>query len=634
MKSWARAVVHCGAGLSLLLSSSAWAKPYKSGELETTAQYGFGAFEARVFAATGPGVISTFFLWRPGSDTAPAVPWHEIDFEIGLAAADFQTQIMTPGDSPPQFRTEHPVLFNLPSRPWQAYYTYRIEWTPTYIAFFVDGTELRRETDPTTYGALFDQDASGNTPANERMEIRTGVWPGDPSSGIAGWSGTFDGTPVPTGHFVDYIKAWAYTPGQANPFSTLLLDEEFNTVDFSKSYTANWTFNFSESDYIPANIGALDGFLTVALTTAAGQAILPNPPPENALIAVPPPTTGGTGAPFVPPPPVTVLDGLIIQATAYDAFFDTTAGNMGDGSCSSTDVDAQVTSDPNGGGGCNVGWTDPGEWLDYDVVVPADAEYDITARIASLTGGTSLHLEVDGVDVSGPLPGPGLGWQSFVDAIAPAVALPAGSHVIRIFFDTGNMNVHYLAFALTHTADTGACEVSCDDGNPCTTDTCDPVNGCQFQNNTASCADDGNACTDDVCAAGACTHPDNTASCADDGNACTNDVCAAGVCTHPANGTCSTGATPCSGLCANPTRFTSASFASGNLGSGATCFETTASLNGGVCGNLSSGRTFTVNQTTMSCTANWPNPLPAKRNGGYCIQTTAGNFPWAYFTTW
>lgn len=149
--------------------------------------------------------------------------------------------------------------------------------------------------------------------------------------------------------------------------------------------------------------------------------------------------------------------------------------------------------------------------------------------------------------------------------------------------------------------------MSCDDGNPCTTDSCDPATGCKFENNTLACADDGNACT--------------------------NDVCSAGICTHPSNQTCST-ASPCSGLCNNAVSFTSTNYNSGNIGTGAGCYQTTAALNGGVCGNLASGRKLTVNGVQMSCTSNWPNPLPAKRNGGYCIQTTSGNWAWAYFATW
>lgn len=95
------------------------------------------------------------------------------------------------------------------------------------------------------------------------------------------------------------------------------------------------------------------------------------------------------------------------------------------------------------------------------------------------------------------------------------------------------------------------------------------------------------------------------------------------------------GTTPCAGLCNSPIPFTiNGSFQSGNLGTGAVCYETTSTINGGNCGNFVSPRTLTVNGTTESCNGgNWSS-LPAKRNGGYCIQTTAGNQPWAYFTAW
>jgi hypothetical protein len=90
-------------------------------------------------------------------------------------------------------------------------------------------------------------------------------------------------------------------------------------------------------------------------------------------------------------------------------------------------------------------------------------------------------------------------------------------------------------------------------------------------------------------------------------------------------------ATPCSGLCANPTTFTiNGSFQSGQLGTGAVCLQTTAVLHGGNCGNFVSPRTLSVNGTVETCNnQNWTT-VPRARNGGYCIQTTAGNQPWAY----
>jgi hypothetical protein len=95
------------------------------------------------------------------------------------------------------------------------------------------------------------------------------------------------------------------------------------------------------------------------------------------------------------------------------------------------------------------------------------------------------------------------------------------------------------------------------------------------------------------------------------------------------------GTGPCANLCSNPVNFTiSGSFQSGNLGTGAVCYQTTSVVHGGNCGNFVSPRTLKVNGTTEPCTgANWSS-VPAARNGGYCIQTTAGNQPWAYITAW
>jgi FtsP/CotA-like multicopper oxidase with cupredoxin domain len=93
---------------------------------------------------------------------------------------------------------------------------------------------------------------------------------------------------------------------------------------------------------------------------------------------------------------------------------------------------------------------------------------------------------------------------------------------------------------------------------------------------------------------------------------------------------------PCSGLCANPTVITvpdGTTFRSGNLGTGAGCFETLSQLDSGTCTNFTGGRRLTVNGVPEVCNGQgWPAPLPVQRNEGYCIQTTAGNNPTASFT--
>jgi len=98
--------------------------------------------------------------------------------------------------------------------------------------------------------------------------------------------------------------------------------------------------------------------------------------------------------------------------------------------------------------------------------------------------------------------------------------------------------------------------MTCDDGNPCTDDSCDPKAGCVYKNNEAPCedgnpctasdqchdgkcmpggptdCDDKNPCTDDTCdATVGCVHKDNANPC-DDNNLCTSDdVCVGGKCT-------------------------------------------------------------------------------------------------------
>jgi hypothetical protein len=98
----------------------------------------------------------------------------------------------------------------------------------------------------------------------------------------------------------------------------------------------------------------------------------------------------------------------------------------------------------------------------------------------------------------------------------------------------------------------------CDDGNPCTADTCDLAGGCLWTPTPVPC-NDGNACTQfDVCANGQCAGlPIAVSTTCDDGNPCTVDVCVPALgCDHSsAEGACDDG-NPCtvgdackSGLC-------------------------------------------------------------------------------------
>jgi hypothetical protein len=410
--------------LLVMTTTPAEAKPWKGAELSTGQTFKYGAFEARITAAEGSGMITAFFLWKYGSEV-PGALWQEQDFEIFGRDGNYQTQLMTPGKNGEQ-RTEHVVDLSLLSPAWSRYYTYRMEWTPNYLAFFVDGQEVRRETDPVEFAKFLDPNQA------EAAELRLSLWAGDST-----WSSSFDASAVPADVFVNWVQTYSYTPGAGPNGSdfTPLWRDEFNTLDTSRWQLSNWTFDGAVNDYVPQNAAAKNGKLVLVFTDEQSTGRFPTPPNDDGTLDPPPGPTGPWPLP------------MRIEAEAFARYFDTTPGNTG-GACRDTDVDIQFTQDPNGGQ-CNIGWIDTGEWLEYDVRVASAATFELSLRVASAVPGGQLHVEIDGADVSGELDVPANGWQSFEDLPAPDVALTAGAHVVRLVFDTPLINVNYFEFATT-----------------------------------------------------------------------------------------------------------------------------------------------------------------------------------------
>lgn len=89
------------------------------------------------------------------------------------------------------------------------------------------------------------------------------------------------------------------------------------------------------------------------------------------------------------------------------------------------------------GVGYNVGHISAGEWLKYTVNVPTAGAYSVGLRFASGSSGGSAHLEIDGTNVSGSigLPGTG-GWQSWQTITTAGLSFTAGTHTLRLVFDT------------------------------------------------------------------------------------------------------------------------------------------------------------------------------------------------------
>ena len=129
------------------------------------------------------------------------------------------------------------------------------------------------------------------------------------------------------------------------------------------------------------------------------------------------------------------------------AFHDLSPSNEG-GQYRTTGVDVEPTTDA--GGGYHVAWAFAGEWLQYSVNVTAAGTYDVEMRVASNGTGGTFHLEVNGVDRTGPFSVPNTGgWQTWATLRRTGLALSAGPQVFRLVMDTNGpttavANLNYL----------------------------------------------------------------------------------------------------------------------------------------------------------------------------------------------
>jgi hypothetical protein len=99
------------------------------------------------------------------------------------------------------------------------------------------------------------------------------------------------------------------------------------------------------------------------------------------------------------------------------------------------------------------------------------------------------------------------------------------------------------------------------------------------------------------------------------------------VASATAGQTTSVGTNPCANFCQSPIEIGAQSYNSGNIGTGAGCYESVFNVQGFTSSNMS-GRTFAINGV------NNPSTLPAKVNGGYCFTATSGGYSYASFGTW
>lgn len=221
-----------------------------SAELYRTAPLGYGRFEARIRFAPEEGIISSFFLWKDGSELAASY-WNELDFE---KLEDCQLQTNSIYGMPERGHEEHhPDVADLDL--CGAYHTYAFEWLPESITWSVDGVVIR--TDTGADAAAYAENAS------EGMQMRFNVWPGN-----ANFGGIFSESVLPVHQYISWARHLAYTPGEGDDGSdfTLTFEEDFDAVPSGWSF-GSWDSPLGLSTHTRNNVNFVDGTAVLSLTT-------------------------------------------------------------------------------------------------------------------------------------------------------------------------------------------------------------------------------------------------------------------------------------------------------------------------------------------------------------------------------
>jgi endo-1,3-1,4-beta-glycanase ExoK len=194
--------------------------------------------------AAGDGVVSSFFLWKLGSEVSGTF-WNELDIEKVGADCHISTNALY-GNPGANHSRSHPPNADFCG----AYHTYAYEWTPESIVWFIDGVELRRETGETAM-AFADNASAG-------MQIRLNVWPGDASFG-----GNFNPSILPVHQYVDWVQFSSYAGGTF----TLEWREDFNGGAAPAGWlSANWASPKNLSTHDPGNVNFINGYAVISLT--------------------------------------------------------------------------------------------------------------------------------------------------------------------------------------------------------------------------------------------------------------------------------------------------------------------------------------------------------------------------------
>ncbi|OGU68319.1 MAG: hypothetical protein A2499_07905 [Stygiobacter sp. RIFOXYC12_FULL_38_8] len=234
--------------------SEVTAKNYKGAEYRTKESFLYGRFEASFKACGKEGTLSTMFTYFDGTAEDPWAnnKWNEIDIEIlGRYRNDVQYNTITSGST--NHVRHQPVNFD----PALDYHTYAFEWTPDYIAWFIDGVEVYRQTE------------SFVKTVTRAQKLMFNMW----LPQWTDWMGVFTEQILPAFTHYDWAAYYKYSPGNGNYGTgnnfTFSWRDDFDSFDSNRWEKATHTWGGNNSDMSPDNINFKDGKMILSLTTSS-----------------------------------------------------------------------------------------------------------------------------------------------------------------------------------------------------------------------------------------------------------------------------------------------------------------------------------------------------------------------------
>ena len=189
--TWLRANVKIGRFAELSLDDRANSlRRFACAEMQTTTFYGYGAYEVRLRAVAGPGIVTAFFTYT-GPPHAAGRPHDEIDFEfLGKTRRGVDLNYFLAGQT-------HGRAVALDFDATAAMNNYAFVWLPNSIRWFANG-KLIREV----------RKSDGVEIPSQAQKLYISLWTGTGADQEA-WLGTFryGGTPlVATYEYVAFTR--------------------------------------------------------------------------------------------------------------------------------------------------------------------------------------------------------------------------------------------------------------------------------------------------------------------------------------------------------------------------------------------------------------------------------------------